>query len=129
MGTPVPPPLIIEPVPAGNPCAIAWGPGKPFGDGPTPESIVVNLSTNGSANGSGILTQVPGLPCLFIGLIDTWSVIVSWELARSVARANPLGFPVDFVVQSTEIITEFITPGEFLVSVRGSLFVFFPEVI
>ena len=39
MGTPLPPNL------PGDPCTVCWGPGKPFGDGPTPKVIELRLTS------------------------------------------------------------------------------------
>lgn len=76
MGTPIPIPFVPSQQPAGNPCSNGWGPGKPFGDGPTPEKIW--LEFNGvekgpnwqvgdgePVNGLFELTQDVGAPCAY----------------------------------------------------------------
>jgi len=44
MGEPIPPPPFVPPTNAGFPCAVCWGTGKPFGDGETPDEIVIVVS-------------------------------------------------------------------------------------
>jgi hypothetical protein len=44
MGTRIPGPIILPPVFPGSPCPVCWGEGKAFGDGDTPESIVLSFS-------------------------------------------------------------------------------------
>jgi len=76
MGTPIPPPVAIDPVAAGSPCPICWGTGKPFGAAGTPEEIVVNFSGINKGpnwvagdgeplNGEYTLPQISGYPCGF----------------------------------------------------------------
>lgn len=43
MGTPIPPPLPVPPVPPGELCSACWGPGGAFGGGPTPSSITIEF--------------------------------------------------------------------------------------
>lgn len=77
MGTPILPPPPPPIVPPGDDCAICWGPGKPFGELPTPNEIIVTVT--GVEKGPGwipidgdppegifVLPQVGGgLPCRF----------------------------------------------------------------
>ena len=44
MGTPVPPPITPDPVPAGDTCIRCWGAGKEFGDIATPSKITISIS-------------------------------------------------------------------------------------
>jgi len=74
----------------GNPCTRCWGPGKPFGDVPTPKYMVLNVSgvfpcppnEKNPPNGSWLLTQAEGFPC-------------AWNLTTS-NYIMGFGFGVDF---------------------------------
>lgn len=77
MGFRIPPPPTPNPVPAGNACTNCWGSGKPFGDGSTPDQIVVSVSgivhgpnwipANGEApEGEFVADQLPGTPCQYL---------------------------------------------------------------
>lgn len=87
MGTPIPEPIIVPPVPAGNDCTICWGIGKPYGDGDTPESIKVNFSGIAKADdwdswmldpfeGEFELDQFGIFPCHFRFTDAVWMVNV-----------------------------------------------------
>lgn len=77
MGTPIPDPIIVPPVPAGNLCTNCWSVGKPFYDDDTPAEIVANFSgiNRGSGwdaslpepfNGEFVLVQDAFVNCLFV---------------------------------------------------------------
>jgi len=83
MGTIIPPPPIIPPVPPGDKCLYCWGVGKYFGDIPTPSKVYVNIEgvekgplwTAGKGepfSGTFELEQNPIWPCRFITVNPIW---------------------------------------------------------
>ena len=83
MGTIIPPPPIIPPVPPGNHCSHCWGVGKHFGDIPTPSKIYVNIegvekgplwnSYDGEPfSGTFELEQNPIWPCRYATIDPVW---------------------------------------------------------
>lgn len=82
MPTLIPELITVDAVAAGDACSVCWGAGKPFGDGDTPESIVLNFSgiNKGPSWSTGDpeplsgeieLPQNPSVPCNFSDLIGT----------------------------------------------------------
>lgn len=66
----------LDPVPAGDPCTVCWGNGKPFGVGETPESVTVVIADvekgpgwmagdGEPPNGTFELAQNPVSPCRY----------------------------------------------------------------
>lgn len=77
MGIPVTPPIVPDPVGAGSLCNTCWGTGRTFGDGPTPDSIFINVSginkgpswtpfVGEPPNGRFQIPQLIGLPCFYV---------------------------------------------------------------
>lgn len=140
MGTPIPPLPIIEPVPAGDPCTNAWGVGKPFGDKPTPSSIVAvwsGINPNPDLppplpeplNGTLILPQVAGFPCNFLLIKNQTLFEVAYQSAFStcIIFAVPLGL---FGFNSLEGIGASLFFGlDTLNFVGGTCQVHIPEII
>lgn len=94
MGTPIPPPIIPDPVPPGGPCTTCWGSGKPFGDGDTPESVTANVSginrgrfwdpSDGEPpNGVIILPQQGLSGCSFELVTANHTFLLAWTSAMS----------------------------------------------
>lgn len=97
VGIRIPPPLIVIPPGAGDPCAFCWGPGKTFGDGDTPDQITVDVSgINKGPNwvpGDGeppnslyVLDQAGfGLPCAYQWFEPGLSVAIEFAAAVTTA--------------------------------------------
>lgn len=96
MGTLIPQPIIPDPVAAGNDCTICWGLDKPFGNGNTPESIVVNFSGIQKGPTWGVSDDLP------INGKFTLTQIVDPKEYQLVDSG--IGFAVIFLVDSTRII-------------------------
>jgi hypothetical protein len=105
MGTPIPDPKIIPPSPPGILCPVCWGVGKPFGDPPTPENVVVEISGTNKGpewlpvqgepvSGSFTLSQLPGFPCTWRssggGVTVTYSFLGG---DTSIFAVNSAGWP------------------------------------
>lgn len=140
MGKPIPPPLVIEPVSAGALCSLLWGPGKAFGDGPTPESVVVNFSGQNQRNpndppflaplvGDFILLQIIGQPCRFFLDIGTHTIELIWSSGFSLLRQILGGFTVTFNALTTGIGTTEFVSGFTFNFIGGTGFVKIPDII
>lgn len=90
MGTPIPIPIVIDPVPPGAGCPFCWGAGKPFGDVDTPESVIVTISgVNKGPNwtpanedpleGMFELNQEIAEPCIFSAIIGDLIFDLFWD--------------------------------------------------
>ncbi len=101
MAKPIPDLFVPEPVPAGDPVGLCWGPDKPFGDLETPESIFVVFSgilkgpnwLPGDAlppNGTYQLPQDPGVPVRF-EIPGAFSITVTFAVTETalIGRINP----------------------------------------
>ncbi len=106
MAKPIPPLVAPRPVPAGDPAGVCWGPGKPFGDLETPESVVIVFSgilkgpnwyvgAGDPPNGTYELPQDPGTSQIF-ELIDVMSIFVGFGLFQTDVRGKVVATDDDF---------------------------------
>lgn len=102
----------LTPVPAGDPCTICWGNGKPFGPGETPNKVTIVIEgvekgpgwTSGMGeppNGTFILTQHVVSSCLF--LFENDDFILRWSTG---ARQ-----PLFQITQKPSSEISFLTPA------------------
>ena len=109
MGTIIPPPPIIPPTNAGGDCSICWGLNKPFGDGGTPDKIIVILSgihqgpnwvpADGEAlDGEFILDQLVPAFCRYaLDDLSGNTVAVHFNAGNTFVFANPPSIVPHFV--------------------------------
>ena len=141
MGTPIEPPLVIDPVSAGDPCKIGWGVGKKFGDDDTPESIAVNFSgmnsdsippaTMNFLNDAFVLHQKEFSPCVYDLLVSGYFFEIRWQASDSrcllIADYGGLG-AILFVEFTTQVAQTEFSNQAVLNPLGGTAYVHIPEV-
>lgn len=140
MGTPVPLPIDVPPVPPGDPCTTCWGTGKPFGDIDTPSEIPaivsgINKGPNwsGSAgvppNGERLFIQDPNFPCRYSADFDVWFVRMVFGSVFEGCSLTRLGFITAFFSRVPDACRELYTNEENDKFVGGTVQIFLPETI
>lgn len=135
----IPNPIEVEAVAAGDACSICWGPGKPFGDGDTPESITVNFSgiNKGSTwsdgdgepiSGEFIIPQVVGIACQYVDNIGDDEVSILFDTVFTLVNVIRFGFVNQFTGISDDACGTFIFNTESGKFEGGSCEIFIPEV-
>lgn len=136
MGTPVPPPIVPDPVGAGDDYIECWGIGKPFGDDDTPGQVTASVSgiNKGPAwfsgdgepqNGVFTLTQSIILPNVFnmftathgfsLAFSTPISSFVIFNIALAFQFLNEVGFPCPILFQNQ--ITDKFVGGSVLITI------------
>lgn len=129
----------LDPVPAGDPCTVCWGTGKPFGSGQTPETINVVIENvekgpgwipdfGEPPNGAFRLSQIGGFPCRYVDADGIYNLIFTLGPDNaSFSVFHIPGFVPSFDASGVECQTVFlnIITDEF---VNGTATIFIPPI-
>lgn len=140
MGTKMGTPEDLGAVPAGDPCGICWGLGKPFGGGDTPESIEVTfegiekgpgwIPGNGEPiDGTFTLDQLAASPCEFTDIpAPPFGIFVNFlNGITQVGGVSDTGFPSFF--RSTNVSCSTVFANQLVNRfINGSAVIRIPEV-
>jgi hypothetical protein len=139
MGTRIPPPIVVEPADAGDACSVCWGFGKDFGDGDTPDHIVVNFSGIQKADdwreidgdpldGIFILDQDENAPCFFLTVVDDVTIFVQYSNGNTEIDAEHFLVGPKFTASIDEECLIFVPNDLTTRFENGSCLIIIPEV-
>lgn len=141
MGTPIPPPPVILPIPPGNPCSVCWGIGKEFGSGSTPIKIFVTIEGvekgplwlpvfGEPLNGDFLLEQTDLFPCRYeYPAIGSLRVEVRFLFDRTIVSAfSDTGF-LCFTGDPMNICQTLFPNQETLEFKNGTFLITIPEIV